>query len=75
MDPVLLSGEFSVSDDKKVRFSHGNLYWNGSSFEFETDKFSYPTSWDIITKSTIGVQMKTSALFFCPKQEPDKHRR
>lgn len=41
-----LPGEFSVEDGKKVRFSPGNLYWTGSTFEFEEDQFSYPTAWD-----------------------------
>lgn len=45
-DPILLSGKFSVSADKKVCFSYSNLCWTGSAFVFEKDQFSYPTSWD-----------------------------
>lgn len=41
-----LPGEFSVGAVKKVRFSQGNLYWTGKTFEFEEDQFSYPTAWD-----------------------------
>lgn len=31
----VLPGVFSISDSKKVVFSRGNMYWNGSSFQFE----------------------------------------
>ena len=45
LDPNLLTGEFSVSSTKKVHFTKGNLYWNGSTFKFESSQTSYPTSW------------------------------
>ena len=40
-----LSGKFSVSNDggttiKKVHFSQGNLYWDGSAFKFEANQYS-----------------------------------
>lgn len=46
-----LPGVFSVSNDngvtiKKVYFSKGNLYWNGSTFNFEENQYDYPSSWD-----------------------------
>lgn len=48
---TLLSGEFSVSANKKVQFTKGNLYWNGSAFKLEENQTDYPTSW---SKSHIG---------------------
>lgn len=42
----LLPGEFTVnSSGGKVRFTKGNLYWNGSSFDFESKQYNYPTTW------------------------------
>ena len=41
------NGSFSVNANKKVQFSKGNLYWNGSEFRFENKQTSYPTSWDV----------------------------
>ena len=41
-----LPGEFSVSDTKKVRFSRGNMYWDGDSFEFEDNQYSFAGSWN-----------------------------
>ena len=38
-----INGLFSVSATKKVYFSKGNLYYNGSSFEFETHQYDYET--------------------------------
>lgn len=44
--PGALAGVFTVNDEgKKVRFSKGNLYWNGSSFEFETLQSDRQTGW------------------------------
>ena len=43
---VALSGVFYVSPTKKVRFSPGNLYWNGASFAFESDQRAGATAWD-----------------------------
>lgn len=40
-----LEGEFSVSASKKVYFSRGNLYWDGDSFEFETNQYDSQSSW------------------------------
>ena len=38
--------EFSVSADKKVHFSKGNLYYDGSAFKFETNQYDSPASWN-----------------------------
>ena len=40
-----LSGEFSVSVKKKVHFSQGNLYYDGSvkAFKFETNQYDFHT--------------------------------
>ena len=46
-DPHLLSGDFSVSSTKKVKFTKSNLYWNGSAWKFEANQTDYPTSWDV----------------------------
>ena len=45
-----LPGVFTVAagtlgSPVRVRFSKGNLYWNGSAFNFETSQTAYPTSW------------------------------
>ncbi|MCQ2152686.1 MAG: hypothetical protein MJY70_06515, partial [Bacteroidales bacterium] len=40
-----LAGEFSISAIKKVYFSQGNLYWDGDSFEFETNQYDVRSSW------------------------------
>ena len=49
-----LNGEFTVSDpdgtpksgdEKKVHFSQGNLYWDGDSFELETNQYDVQSSW------------------------------
>lgn len=36
-----LKGVFTVSLYKKVRFTKGNLYWNGSSYQFENNQYDY----------------------------------
>lgn len=36
-----LPGEFSVSDTKRIRFSKGNLYFNGSQFVFEDKQYEF----------------------------------
>ena len=38
-----LSGVFSVSGNKKVRFSKGNLYYNGSGYFFEDNQYKTPS--------------------------------
>lgn len=38
-----LSGVFSVSDTKKVRFSKGNLYFDGTDFKFEDSQYVIST--------------------------------
>jgi len=52
---TILSGVFTVSkgdssndpsDDIKVRFSRGNLYWDGSAYKFEKSQLDAPTTWD-----------------------------
>lgn len=45
-DANILPGIFSVSPDKAVRFSKGNLYWDGDEFRFEAKQTDYPTRWD-----------------------------
>ena len=41
------AGEFSVNaDGRKVRFSQGNLYWDGDSYEFENSQYDFPSSRD-----------------------------
>lgn len=37
---------FSVSASKKVKFSKGNLYWDGSAYKFEENQYDYPSSWN-----------------------------
>ena len=43
---VLLPGVFSVGPDKKVRFTRGNLYWDGKGWHLEDNQMNYPTIWD-----------------------------
>lgn len=46
-DAELLPGLFTVNEDgKTVRFTRGNLYWDGMGFRFEEHQYDYPTSWD-----------------------------
>lgn len=41
--PVLLSGVFSINNyGRKVKFTKGNLYWNGSKFRCEKTQYAYP---------------------------------
>ncbi len=41
----ILSGEFTVGTDRKVRFSGGNLWYDGSKFLFEAEQYqSSPSS-------------------------------
>ncbi len=42
----LLPGVFSVSATKKVKFSKGNLYWDGSAFYFEAKQYDVQSSWN-----------------------------
>lgn len=46
-----LPGVFSVSESKTVRFSRGNLYYDGSAFQFETNQYDVP---DGISASHLG---------------------
>lgn len=42
-----LPGVFTVNTNgKKVKFSSGNLFWDGSKFGFEKHQYDYPTSWN-----------------------------
>ena len=46
----ILPGVFSVSDNygttiKKVHFSKGNLWYNGSIFRFETNQYDFRSTW------------------------------
>ena len=36
-----LSGNFSVSESRKVYFSKGNLYWDGAAYRFENEQYHY----------------------------------
>ena len=40
--PDVLSGLFSVSANKQVHFTKGNLYWNGAEFAFEDNQYDCP---------------------------------
>lgn len=43
--PELINGVFTVNDSgKKVKFTKGNLYWNGSEFMCEANQYDYPTT-------------------------------
>ena len=44
----VLPGEFSISNGKQVYFSKGNLYYDGSKFDFESEQFACPVNgeWD-----------------------------
>ena len=37
---------FSVSETTTVKFSPGNLYWDGSKFKFEAKQWSFASTWD-----------------------------
>ena len=46
-DTEALPGIFTVNDSgKKIKFSPGNLFWNGSKFDFEKHQYDCPTSWN-----------------------------
>lgn len=45
-DKNLLTGVFSVSPTKKVKFTKGNLYWDGSRYRLEDDQLSSAATWD-----------------------------
>lgn len=42
---AILNGEFSVSATKKVKFTRGNLYWNGSDWAIESAQTRFRKSW------------------------------
>ena len=42
----LLPGVFSVSATRKVRFTKGNLYWDGNNWRFESNQMNSPITWD-----------------------------
>lgn len=41
----LLKGVFSVGSGKRVKFTSGNLYWDGKEFSVEVHQYDYQTSW------------------------------
>ena len=41
-----LTGKFSVSATKQISFAKGNLYYDGSTFNFENSQLNYTTSWN-----------------------------
>lgn len=46
-DTIILTGMFSVDEfGKQVRFSKGNLYWDGNAYHFEANQTDYPESRD-----------------------------
>lgn len=45
-DKNLLPGVFSVSPTKKVKFTKGNLYWDGSQYRLEADQLSSADTWN-----------------------------
>lgn len=45
--PGALSGVFSVSATKKVRFSKANLYYDGSKFMFDSNQYHFEGNWRI----------------------------
>lgn len=48
-DPVVkpyIAGAFSVSGDKQVQFTKGNLYWNGSDWAIEDNQNTTTTTWN-----------------------------
>ena len=66
-----LSGEFSVSPNKKVHFSQGNLYYDGSveAFKFESNQYDFHTydsssnTWGLFgwsTSETYGMSTSTT---------------
>lgn len=40
-----LSGKFSVSASKQIQFSKGNLYYDGSNFNFEANQYGFNSSY------------------------------
>lgn len=46
LKPYMLPGEFSVSDNKSVQFTAGNLYWDGSVFKFEDNQYDFISYWN-----------------------------
>lgn len=40
-DQLLLSGKFSVAEGKQVRFTKGNLYWDGTAYHLESSQTAY----------------------------------
>ena len=68
-----LSGEFYVSDTEKVRFTRGNLFWDGKTFGMEANQYDYRT-WPAVgaNNSCIGGQVVetpafTTGLFYWSK--------
>ena len=41
-----LPGEFGIAKGKQVYFSKGNLYYDGSKFDFESEQFACPANGD-----------------------------
>mgnify|MGYP003294592041 CR=1 FL=1 len=45
--PSLVSGLFTINDSgKTVKFTKGNLYWNGNEFRCEENQYDCITAWD-----------------------------
>ena len=69
-DPVL-PGKFSVGDGRIVRFSQGNMYWDGDSFEFETNQYDYPVGWNASHISHFFWSNKASVAIAQSYRDPD----
>ena len=77
----LLPGIFSVGSTNKVQFTKGNLYWNGTEWQFEANQMNYPNEWnpqhvghlfwtkkaeDAVAETFIGYNTATTSdHFFC----------
>lgn len=44
--PLVLPGVFSMSSKVSVRFTRGNLWYDGTDCHFEENQWTYPTSWN-----------------------------
>lgn len=43
---IFIPGKFTVGENKKVQFTSGNLYFDGSKYKFEENQTDYPKKWD-----------------------------
>ncbi|MDO5343131.1 MAG: hypothetical protein Q4F69_11880 [Bacteroidia bacterium] len=45
-EATMLAGKFSVSENKQVQFSKGNLFYDGTSWCFESSQADYPKTYN-----------------------------